>query len=156
VQLGLFSPQLPEPARLDVTLARINAIVGEENAGCAVLNETHAPDAFRMEPFQVPSVLAVAASHSTVRPAMQQIRPPEDISLTIQDNKPTSFFFRERKYEVERAYGPWLSSGDWWKPSLWGYEQWDLVAHAHAGAILCCCVLRDVLRNKWQMVGLYD
>ena len=28
VQLGLFSPQLPEPMRLDVTLARIRAIVG--------------------------------------------------------------------------------------------------------------------------------
>ena len=61
VQLGLFSPQLPEPSRLDVTLARISAIVGEENAGCAVLNDTHAPDAFRMEPFQVPSNRALTA-----------------------------------------------------------------------------------------------
>jgi protein ImuB len=86
---------------------------------------------------------------------MRQIRPPEDISLTIQDNKPKSFF-RERRYAVERAYGPWISSGDWWKPSLWDYEQWDLVAHAHTDDMLCCCVLRDVLRNKWQMMGLYD
>ena len=156
VQLGLFSPQLPEPSRLDVTLARINAIVGEENAGCAVLNDSHAPDAFRIEPFQVPSTRAVAATSSTVRPAIQQIRPAENISVTIQDSKPKSFFFRERRYTVERAYGPWLSSGDWWKPSLWGYEQWDLVAHAQAGAMLCCCVVRDVLRNEWQMVGLYD
>ena len=31
VQLGLFSPQAPEPMRLDVTLARIRSIVGE---GC--------------------------------------------------------------------------------------------------------------------------
>jgi len=29
VQLGLFSPQLPEPGRLDLTLGRIRAIVGE-------------------------------------------------------------------------------------------------------------------------------
>jgi protein ImuB len=29
VKLGLFSPQLPEPGRLDVTLARIAKIVGE-------------------------------------------------------------------------------------------------------------------------------
>ena len=156
VQLGLFSPQLPEPSRLDVTLARINAIVGEENAGCAVLNDTHALDSFCMEPFQVPSARAVAASTSTVRPAVRQIRPAEMISVTIQDNKPKSFFFRERRYDIKRAYGPWLSSGDWWKPSLWGYEQWDLVAHAQAGTMLCCCVVRDVLRNEWQMVGLYD
>lgn len=37
VQLGLFSPQLPEPKRLDVTLARIRAIVGENSVGRAVL-----------------------------------------------------------------------------------------------------------------------
>jgi protein ImuB len=156
VQLGLFSPQLPEPSRLDVTLARINAIVGEENAGCAVLNDTHAQDSFRMEPFKVPATRPVAASTSTVRPAMRQIRPAEMISVTIQDDKPKSFFFCERRYDVERSYGPWLSSGDWWKPSLWGYEQWDLVANAREGAMLCCCVVRDVLRNEWQMVGLYD
>src|SRR6202035_1872274 len=41
VQLGLFSPQLPEPTRLDVTLARIRSIVGEGNVGCAVLGDTH-------------------------------------------------------------------------------------------------------------------
>jgi protein ImuB len=87
---------------------------------------------------------------------MRQIRPAENVSMTIQDSKPKSFFFRERRYTVERAYGPWLSSGDWWKPSLWGYEQWDLVANAQAGVTLCCCVVRDVLRNEWNMVGLYD
>ena len=35
VQLGLFAPQLPEPLRLDVTLARIAALVGEERMGRA-------------------------------------------------------------------------------------------------------------------------
>ena len=51
VQMGLFSPQLPEPGRLDVTLARIRAIVGEECVGRAVLRDTHQPNEFRMEPF---------------------------------------------------------------------------------------------------------
>ena len=37
VQLGLFSPQLPEPGRLNLTLARIAAVVGEDNVGRAVL-----------------------------------------------------------------------------------------------------------------------
>jgi protein ImuB len=46
VQFGLFSPQLPEPMQLDVTLARIRAIVGENNVGQAVLNDTHQPDSF--------------------------------------------------------------------------------------------------------------
>ena len=49
---GLFSPQLPEASRLDVTLARIRAVVGEENVGRAALVDTHAPDGFRMEAFK--------------------------------------------------------------------------------------------------------
>ncbi len=60
VQLGLFSPQVPEPMRLDVTLARIRSIVGEGCAGQAVLKDTHRPDAFRVEPFAVPSSAALA------------------------------------------------------------------------------------------------
>ena len=55
VQLGLFSPQLPEPARLDVTLARIRSFVSEQRIGRAVLEDTHRPDAFRMEPFVIPA-----------------------------------------------------------------------------------------------------
>jgi protein ImuB len=68
VQLGLFSPQLPEPARLDVTLAHIRAIVGDENVGRPVLRDTHQPGAFRMEPFTVPS------GSSSVVPLFRPIR----------------------------------------------------------------------------------
>jgi protein ImuB len=156
VQLGLFSPQLPEPSRLDVTLARIRAIVGEENVGRAVLKDTHEPDSFRMEPFQVPSVQTTGVSSAPARPALRRIRPAELISVTLQNECPKTFTFRELRYSVERAYGPWLSSGEWWRSSLWGCEQWDLVARSQQGAMLCCCAMRDVLRNEWRMVALYD
>ena len=67
VQLGLFSPQLPEPSRLDVTLARIRALVGDGNCGCAVLDDIHSPDAFRMEPFALPTSGRRADTSSTER-----------------------------------------------------------------------------------------
>ena len=51
VQLGLFAPQTPEPSRLDVTLARLKAIVGEDRVGSPVLEDTHRSDSFRMEGF---------------------------------------------------------------------------------------------------------
>lgn len=156
VQLGLFSPQLPEPTRLDVTLARIRAIVGDENVGRAVLNDTHAPDAFRMEPFQVPSTKPADRVAAATRPALRRMRPAEPIFVTLQNQQPRTFIFREQRYTIDRAYGPWLSSGEWWNPTLWGCEQWDIVARAQNGAMLCCCLVRDVLRNQWQMAALYD
>src|SRR6202035_1070189 len=43
MQLGLFTPQTPEPSRLDVTLARIKAMVGTDRVGAPVLDGTHRP-----------------------------------------------------------------------------------------------------------------
>jgi protein ImuB len=156
VQLGLFSPQVPEPMRLDVTLARIRSIVGEGCAGHAVLKDTHQPDAFRVEPFVVPFSSASDRKAGTQRVAMRQLRPPEVVTVTVRDRQPDSFVFREKRYTVERAYGPWSSGGDWWKPTLWSLEQWDLVARAHDASWLCCCLTRDLTQERWQVEALYD
>ena len=156
VQLGLFSPQLPEPARLDVTLARICAIVGEENAGRPQLLDSHAPGAFRIVPFTVPSVRPSELPSAPVRPALRRLRPPEAVFVTLENARPAALVFRQRRYAIERAYGPWQADGEWWSPTLWGCEQWDLVLRAHDGATLCCCLVRDLFRNEWQMAALYD
>jgi protein ImuB len=157
--MGLFSPQLPEPMRLDVTLARVRAIVGEECVGRAVLGDTHRPDGFRMEGFSVTAVGMRAGSGCDMEKsfaAMRQLRPAERIGVTLRGQQPAWFVFRERRYEVERAYGPWAISGDWWNPTLWGVEQWDLIARTGDGGLLCCCVVRDVMLPVWSMAALYD
>lgn len=160
VQLGMFSPQLPEPERLDITLARIRAIVGEECAGRAALTDTHEPDGFRLEPFSIPFRQSSPHISKTLpaqpRAAMRQLRPAEVVSITLHSDRPKAFVFREHRYAVERAYGPWLAGGEWWNPTLWGWEQWDLVARAQDGAFLCCCLVRDLMQDLWQMVALYD
>ena len=156
VQMGLFSPQLPEPGRLDVTLARIRAIVGEECVGRAVLRDTHQPNEFRMEPFAVIAKHTAETACTQPRVALRQFRPPEKISVTLQNERPTSFFLQKKRYIIEKAYGPWRTSGDWWNPELWNVEQWDLVAHFEDGSLLCGCIVRDVARNCWEMVSLYD
>jgi protein ImuB len=155
-QLGLFAPQLPEPSRLDVTLARIGAIVGGENVGSAVLTDTHRPDGFRIAPFSIAPARLSETLPAPLRPAMRRLRPAEWVSVTVQNERPKAFTFRERRYAVEQVYGPWLMSGKWWSPTLWGCEQWDLMARSREGAMLCCCLIRDLLREQWRMAGLYD
>ena len=156
VQLGLFSPQLPEPSRLDVTLARIRGLVGEENVGRPVLKDTYQPGGFSMEPFTVPSGPSSVIPASQSRSAMRKMRPAYPVAVTVQGQRPKAFFFRQKHYVVEHIYGPWLISGDWWQPSLWGFEQWDLVARAQDRTLLCCCLVRDRIEDCWQMAGLYD
>jgi protein ImuB len=87
---------------------------------------------------------------------MRQLRPPERASITLRDRQPASFFFRDCRYEVEHVYGPWLAEGDWWNRETWALEQWDLIGRSSDGAFLCCCLVRDLKEQSWQVVTLYD
>lgn len=155
VQLGLFSPQLPEPGRLDVTLARIAAIVGDGNVGQAVLDDTRRADDFHIEPFSVQSTDPVPAA-STTRLCLRVLRPAERTTVAMRSGRPCEVYFRSRRYVVEEAYGPWLSGGDWWNESIWGNEQWDVIARSKDNVFLACRLARDFVQNDWRIAGLYD
>jgi protein ImuB len=164
VQLGLFSPQLPEPSRLDVTLARIRSIVGDNRVGRAALEDTHRPDSFRMEPFAIPTTTAIPTPQAQARSAARRLRPPEPITVTLHQRRPTNFVFRNQRYTVERAWGPWFFSGNWWGIECWSIEKWDLVARSDAGAMISCAIARNPMRptnlpqqiSDWRIEELYD
>jgi protein ImuB len=156
IQLGLFSPPLPEPSRLDVTLAQLASLLGDGNIGRAVLQDSHAPESFRVEPFSVSAGSEISFETTRTCAAVRQLRPPETAVVTLECSQPSTFSFRARRFAVEHAYGPWLAGGDWWNKTLWGAEEWDLVARAADGVLLCCCMVRDLLRDEWQVTALYD
>ena len=159
VQLGLFSPQAPESDKLDVTLARLRSLVGEDCVGTPVLNNTHRPDSFTVAAFQVNEADRKSASPSASPPtrgALRVLRPAEALHVTLRGKTPVSFVFRGAHHSVERAYGPWIASGDWWSPTLWAGQQWDVIARSAAGDSLYCCLSFEPLERRWQMVGLYD
>lgn len=159
VQLGLFTPQAPEPGRLDVTLARLRSLVGDDCVGMPVLQDAHRPDAFKVAPFRVPSAssdTSQANETCTARGALRALRPPEPLNMTVFGRTPTAFVFRATRYRVERAYGPWIASGDWWNPTLWAVQQWDVIARNSSGELLYCCISFEPIEKIWQMVGLYD
>jgi protein ImuB len=156
MQGGLFAPQSPEPARLDITLARIRSIVGDHSVGCPDLQDTNRPDAFRMKDFKALSPFQKPEAMPAPRLSRRQIRPPDIVHVAVADHMPHRFVFRLATYIVSRAYGPWERSGDWWNPSQWTIAQWDIEASSQAGARLYCSLTHENGTNHWRMTALYD
>ena len=168
VQAGFFAPQLPEPMRLDVTLARIGALVGTQNVGRARLLDTHnQTQSFAVERF----IVSEGATHrpaskhrKTASMVIRRCRPVVPLRVHTHNKphaqRPLSFHFHGKLYTVAEAYGPWRRSGDWWSAEVWSYEEWDVYASGdpHEGnpEALLCVLRHDLLHESWTMEGLYD
>ena len=155
VQLGLFAPQMPEPSRLDVSLARLKAIVGEERVGSPVLEDSHRAASFRMERFvagaQVPTPDA-----GRPRLALRRMRPPAPVRVEMRAMKPVAFRDGVSSCSVTAAYGPWKASGCWWSAGEWNLEEWDVLAESGNGASLACLLVFDGVQNQWRLEAFYD
>lgn len=155
MQLGLFAPQTPEPLRLDVTLARLKAIVGEDRVGTPVLEDTHRPGSFRMEGFVVGAEPSGPKAECQ-RMALRRVRPPHPIQVALHVMKPVAFRDEDHRFEITAAYGPWRTSGCWWSQDGWDTEEWDALAADRNGGAFGCLLVLDRLRNEWRLEAFYD
>ncbi len=155
VQIGLFSPQLPEPMRLDVTLARVAAIVGEKRVGKPVLKDTHHSDAFTIARFTADAISTIR-SQSRTSFGLRRFRPPATVKVEIANGRLKAFWHERVRYDVKRLYGPWRTSGDWWSGDVWSGDGWDFAAEAKDGSLLVGVARHDRLRHVWELEALYD
>jgi hypothetical protein len=49
------------------------------------------------------------------------------------------------------ASGPWRTSGDWWRPTMWDREEWDIEVRDALYRIYY-----DVHLDRWYAQGVYD
>ncbi|MGA3343541.1 MAG: DNA polymerase Y family protein [Terracidiphilus sp.] len=155
VQLGLFAPQMPEPSRLDVTIARLKAIAGEDRVGSPVLEDSHRSGSFRMEDFSV-SGLSTTSKANRPRMALRRMRPPVPVRVKLRATKPAAFRDPERNFEITAAYGPWRSAGCWWSPTGWDEDEWDVLAQTGNGSTVACLLVQDRSKNQWRLEAYYD
>jgi protein ImuB len=149
VQNGLFRPPAPEPARLEVTLARICKLVGLENVGTPELLNTHRPDAFRLSKF-APSNLPADLPAGCTRLAMRMFRPPLAAKVTVEQKQIRRVAAQGVCGNVMVCSGPWRASGDWWTQNSWRRDEWDIALTDGA--------LYRIFRSTadWFVDGMYD
>jgi len=164
-QGGLFLPPLPEPERLELTLARIASMVGENNVGAVELLDTHRPGGFRMRRFVSESPLksecektADSSEETSAVTALRRFRPPLRVNVTLENSQPASLACANKKdvqgYVLWTA-GPWRSSGDWWEREAWSRDEWDL-ALRNGEAVSFYRLVHDLLGGSWFVEGTYD
>lgn len=144
-QNGLFIPLAPEPEKLELTLARISAVVGEQNVGSPELVDTHRPGAFRMTaPLQ--SRLS-NTSQMAVALAFRAFRPP--LAAKVQADFISAPGVRGK---IARQAGPWRTSGDWWTNNPWSRDEWDIELTGGALYRIYC----EAQTGRWFIEGSYD
>jgi protein ImuB len=156
VQIGLFSPQLPESTRLDVTLAQIEAMVGEGRVGSPRLLDTHHPQDFTVERFVVKSAQS-EAEVPRVSAVLRRLRPAVTVHVWLDagSSKPNSFAYKGLRYSVTNAFGPWRRSGEWWSQRVWSRDEWDVRATA-GESTMACLIVHDLLAHQWELEAFYD
>lgn len=155
VQMGLFAAQTPEPARLDVTLARIKAMVGEDRVGTPVLEDSHRPASFHLAPFRADAA-SQPRTTSSERTALRRVRPPRVLQMMLANEKPAFFHDISDSFRITTAYGPWRSSGAWWSVDAWDQEEWEVMAKDSRGLSLGFLLVHDRLRTEWRLEALLD
>jgi len=156
-QFGLFETTLRNPHQLSETLARLTALLGSERVGTPVIEETHRPDAFRMEPFSwavasaVPSGQsshALRTAHTTA--ALRRFRPAVSASLLLDEETLAHVRSAEIFEDVIEQRGPYLLSGNWWDEKSWARAEWDL--QLQNGELIRC----HESEGTWEIDGVYD
>jgi len=156
-QFGLFETTLRNPSQLSETLARLTPLLSADRVGTPVLEETHRPDAFRIEPFSwaVASAVprggtpdALRTAHST--PALRRFRRAVPASVLLDEDKPAHIRSADFNGKVLTPGGPYLNSGNWWDEKSWARTEWDL--QIDGGEIVRC----HESEETWNIDGIYD
>jgi protein ImuB len=154
LQNGLFLPPTPQPDKLQLTLARIAGLVGEENVGTPQLLNTFRPDAFCMK--TVNTTLSEQAPddsrRQSLRLSMRIFRPPVAAHVHVVEFVPTRIMAGSVKGRVVEWSGPWKTSGEWWSSDAWSREEWDV--ELDDGALYR--IYRDLPASLWYVHGVYD
>jgi protein ImuB len=175
VQGGLFLPATPLPDKLQITLARIAGMVGEENVGAPQRLNTHRPDAFRLAGlnFLVESSRADFQSAKSrhecrdgrhecprheilhgemLRLVIRVFRPALEARVRLAERTPKDVLAAGVKGNVVRSAGPWKTSGEWWADTAWSREEWD-VALDDGGLYR---IYQESQTLDWFVQGVYD
>ena len=172
IQSGLFVPLAPAPDKLELTLARLTKLVGDQNVGSPVLLDTHRPDAFSVKRFVLDDKTALRKRRKNSgnpqmaidnRPCLgfRMFRPPLRAVVQVDRGLPAqiSAWDKQRSVygKVVEVAGPWRTTGDWWRNDRWSRDEWDVaVVPNKRDEQVLYRIYRELNSDTWFVEGAYD
>jgi protein ImuB len=161
-QSGLFAPVAPETERLEITLARIRSVVGSaDESGTACIGspkllDTHQPGSFVVEAFSGSADKTDSRCAAGPVLGLRIFRPALETSVDSASGKLRSISLGKRRLAVLGVFGPWRSSGSWWKPgAVWARDEWDVAVRTPEG-VGYYRIYQDHIRKQWFVEGIFD
>ena len=157
----LFAPPAPEPERLEITLERVRGVVGntdENGTACVGLPQvldTHKPDSFVVRPFSGLHQDANSSPRAIPSMVLRIFRPPLETRVELDGDRPHFVWLWQRHRRVLAASGPWCTSGNWWGPTTWDREEWDVALKTPEGTGLYR-IYQDRISDGWFVEGIFD
>lgn len=173
-QLGLFLPRSPEPEALEITLARIQSVVGEGRVGTPELLDSHRPGAFQQNHFVLPEPsLKLSSRDRPPQTALRIYRPPLKAKVELHNERPANIICDDVLKPVLAAAGPTKTNGAWWSENSWAREEWDVLvpairpkyrpnspfkedAQPKSQETALYRIYKDLHSKSWFIEGIYD
>jgi protein ImuB len=159
-QADMFLPPAPAPDKLESTIARLAALCGPNNVGMLTADNSHRPEAVRLDAFQPPPPSpngSIAHSDNITRLVIRAIRPAMEVEVMSVRGVPE--FIRGPKLgaRVVSIAGPWRRDGEWWRDGesariafCRDYYEMEL----DDGCVYRA--FRDPHSDRWFVDGVYD
>jgi protein ImuB len=159
-QHELFVPSSPEPEKLELTVARVRHLVGQDRVGTPEILDTHRPDTFAMRAFAprqgggtaLQDATALQEAPALPRLCLRRFRPPRYAQVLVVNRQPVRVMSPILSGRVVMAKGPWRTSGEWWRQDAWNRDEWDLALES--GGVYR--MFQEIDSGRWFLEGTYD
>jgi protein ImuB len=115
-QTDMFIPPSPAPDKLQTTIARLAALCGLGNVGMLSAENSHRPEAMRLDAFSppAPAFPEKTPAKNVTQLVIRAIRPAREIEVMCSREIPEFVRGDNLGARVISIAGPWRRDGEWW------------------------------------------
>ncbi|MGO9686177.1 MAG: hypothetical protein ACLPTZ_27000 [Beijerinckiaceae bacterium] len=156
-QTELFTPPSPTPEKLQVTITRLMALCGPDNVGMLRTENSHRPEAVRLEAFSPPPPPSLPVetypAKNVTQLVIRAIRPAMEVEVMISRGMPEFVRGSNLGGRVVELAGPWRRDGEWWHARDGFTREYYELALDDGGIYR---TFHDLNSERWYIDGVYD